>query len=315
MFIEGRGVSFDKPTHNTPHEKHMNAIMVVLAPSASLAQTVVADVSVEAEYGSVVVQGSRFTAAHHQPTGEFAGTHVGGTQPAPCNNAAIPVIPGAVVLVSHFDLDTLGGVLRVAGADVFGPENDGFWRLAEFVDVNGPHKLAMSGANPEDVAKLHAFWAWSKANRAPFSRDALVDLTVYVESATAALARILASDSEMLAAGAEMVAAEAALNANSLVDVRNGVIARKSETFVNHLYTTPDGEIAKAVVALNTKTGAVTVSFADPIPGVSARDIVQRLWGPEAGGHAGIAGSPRERKMTEADWADCFAEVVAAIPA
>lgn len=35
---------------------------------------------------------------------------------------------------------------------------------------------------------------------------------------------------------------------------------------------------------------------------VSSRaTILQDLWGPEAGGHDGIAGSPRERRMTEDD--------------
>ena len=34
---------------------------------------------------------------------------------------------------------------------------------------------------------------------------------------------------------------------------------------------------------------------------LSAKNIVQELWGPEAGGHPGIAGSPRGKEMTKKD--------------
>ena len=34
---------------------------------------------------------------------------------------------------------------------------------------------------------------------------------------------------------------------------------------------------------------------------VSAKKLVQELWGNEAGGHEGIAGSPRGQEMTEKD--------------
>jgi hypothetical protein len=290
---------------------------VIIAPSASLASTVAAHVSVEAEYGSVVARGSEYTAAHHQPTGEFAGTHVGGSQPAPCNNPTIPYLPGATVLVSHFDLDTLGGVLRVAGEDdYFAPEFDGFWKLAEFVDVSGPHKLALSGADEADIRRLQAFWAWGQANRASFARDAVTNLTEYFSQAADALREILEDNAEYLAAGEAMVAREAALNADSFMGTAEGIITRTSDSFVNHLYTAP-GETtpAKVIVAMNTKFGSITISLADPIPGVNCRDIVQGLWGPEAGGHAGIAGSPRERRMTEGEFADAVAAVLVAVKA
>ena len=49
----------------------------------------------------------------------------------------------------------------------------------------------------------------------------------------------------------------------------------------------------------NTKS--ITVSFADRGKKISAKEIVQELWGNEAGGHPGIAGSPRGQEMTEKD--------------
>jgi hypothetical protein len=118
--------------------------------------------TVEAEYGAVVIEGSVFTAAHHQPVGSpYAGDHlVAGGRPAPCNDAQIPTLdPSAgewTVGISHLDLDTIGGVLRALPefADLFGSENGGFWNLAAFVDTNGAHKVHLSGATEADIARL-----------------------------------------------------------------------------------------------------------------------------------------------------------------
>lgn len=287
-------------------------IRIVHAPSATIAATVAASITVEAEYGSIVAEGSVYTAAHHQRTGPFAGRHiVAGGRPSPCNDDAIPTIEAGTILVSHFDLDTLGGVLRAMGVC---PVAKSFWDLAEFIDVNGPHKIALSGASDADIARIRAFWAWSQTNRALWPRDAAMDITEYVSNAAQALARILSDDPAMLAAGQAMVAREAALNAATFVGINNGVIVRKADAFVNHLYCAPgEATPAKAVVTHNSKTGAITVSFADAVPGVTARAIVQGLWGMEAGGHDGIAASPRERLMTDADLADAVAATVAAL--
>ena len=119
-------------------------------------------------------------------------------------------------------------------------------------------------------------------------------MTEYVEAAWVALDAIRQSDEYLLAAGDEFRAAEDALNAASFKGLEGYVIRRESAEFTNHLYVTPAGRISAAVVAVNEAQGSVTVSLADPVSGVSCRDVVQGLWGPTAGGHAGIAGSPRE---------------------
>lgn len=264
--------------------------------------------------------------------------------PSPCNDRDIPGLTsledseGGVILVSHLDLDTFGGVLRGLGGfeDIFVsadkpdpstiPESEvvawvihslslqNFWNLAEFVDVSGAHKLGLArerGATLRAVDQLYAWWAWNKAHSARTPRDAVTDVTDAVMTAGAALRLILADDAGLMAAGEAFRKDEAALNTRSFVrySEAQGVIVRRVSThkdFCNHLYTTPypsfgGGTVAKAVACLNTETGSITISLADPVPGVSCREIVQSLWGPEAGGHEGIAGSPRERKLTEDD--------------
>jgi hypothetical protein len=262
--------------------------------------------TVEAEYGDECVAGSVLTMAHH---GARAG------QMAPCaypNGCAGDEGVEAVGL-SHYDLDSLGGCLAILGLK---PEVAGFWKLAEFVDINGAHKLGESGATPENIRRLHAFWAWSGANKVFAPRDgAVLDVTDKVATGVEVVARILADDEALLAAGDAFAATEAKLNKESFVEAEGGVVARVAPAFVNHLYTTPDGVVGMAVVTLNPLTGGVTVSFADAPKGASACAIVQALWGKEAGGHAGIAGSPRGQRMTLADFVGAVNTTRAALAA
>jgi hypothetical protein len=270
---------------------HENLALALQAVVAEGGQTA----TVEAEYGDFVVEGSRRTLAHHGPrTG----------QKAPCSygNELVDVKITAVGL-SHIDLDTIGGCLALEG--MMRPGDDGFWRLAEFVDLNGPHKLAFSGACDEDIARLYAYWAFSAVNRIYPERDGTVsDVTEKVQDHFTAVLRILRDDKDYLAEGATFRAAEAKLNTDSYVSEHVGVVVRVSTGFVNHLYTTPSGYLGKAVVAFNTHTGALTVSLADPITGVSCVTIMQQLFGLSAGGHQGIAGSPRGQRMSLFDMAE-----------
>ena len=280
---------------------------VIHAPSATLAATLNATLTVEAEYGSVVAEGSRYTAAHHQADGPFAGRHiVAGGRPSPCNDPAIPSVHGdEVVLISHLDLDTVGGVLRATlgqGHPIF--RHAGFWELAEFLDVSGAHKLAAADADSGDVRAIYAWWAWAKTGLPRFPRDAVADATAAIDAAGAVLNRILVDlDSDLLLAGDAFRADEAALNARTFVRRDGDVIVRRAEVggdFCNHLYVDPTGASARAVVCLNTAFKSVTVSLADPDKEtVSCRDLVQGLWGPEAGGHKGIGGGPREVAFDE----------------
>jgi hypothetical protein len=89
-------------------------------------------------------------------------------------------------------LDALGGCLALLGRK---PEADAFWALAAHVDVRGPHRLGEAGASEGDLARLHAFWAWSAENRVFPPRDGTVaDITEAVEAAGEALGRILGGD-------------------------------------------------------------------------------------------------------------------------
>jgi len=260
--------------------------------------------TVEAEYGDTCVEGSVLTLAHHGARS---------ANPAPCLRGNDPV-DVEVIGVSHVDLDALGGILSVLGRK---PEVEGFWELAGFVDTHGPHHLRDSGATPENVRRLNAVWAWNANNRVDGERlgpEEVRDVTDRVLQRAEALTRILADDPELLAAGDAWAKDNSRKNRESFVEMEDGVAVRVAAWFVNADYESPlDGSMAVANVGYNPTFGSITIGFADPIPGVSARDIVQGLWGSEAGGHVGIAGSPRNRRMTLGDLVDAWHATRAAV--
>lgn len=260
-------------------------------------------VTVEAEYGDQVVEGSVLTLAHH---GSRSGNPCPCLAPNMCAGEGIKAVG-----LSHLDLDALGGCMSVMGcrASVFG-----FWDLAAFIDMNGPHKLAEADTSYANITRLQAWWAWSDSHRITAPRDGSVaDVTQQVIEAMDAVKAVIHDDVELIEAGWAWVKELDELNASSFVEFRDGVIARVSGRSTNSLYITPTGKVAKAVVALDPEQRTITVSFADKPTGPTAIEIVQGLWGPEAGGHAGIAGSPRNRRMTREDLSSAFDATIAAL--
>lgn len=283
-------------------------MIVILAPSAALASEVTIDFSpaltIEAEYGAYVAKGAVYTAAHHQPIGsEFAGTHVGGVMPAPCNDSNIPVLgENDVALVSHIDADTLGGLMRASGkyAQFFGAEFQGFWDYVEGVDTQGWHK---ADVNSPYYPLVSAVGAYLQTTRPNTPRDSNSDMTEYVGEACEFVSRLLLGGEKELEVGINFIKEQEALNESSWVtSTPFGVVVRRANSFTNHLYRDPTGDVGVGIVAYNDAFGSITISLADPIKGVSCRALVQELWGSEAGGHDGIAGSPRGERMTEGDF-------------
>lgn len=250
--------------------------------------------TVEAEYGDEVVEGSSFTLAHHGPRSG---------NPSPCAKENVgPYSRPGVIGISHVDLDTMGGIMALWAMK---PEAPGFWALAAYVDLNGPHKIegAFSPTWTEsDKDRLNAYWAFSQSVRVFAPKQGVEDVTEQVMLHALAIALILEGDEELIQAGRDFVQAQKDLDKESFVRCEGGVVVRRSPKSVNFLYQFDNnwGEVGSAVVAMNTTTGAIIISFRDsPYPHQGAIGLAQRLWGKEAGGHLGIAGSPRGMRMSE----------------
>lgn len=246
--------------------------------------------TVEAEYGSTVVLGSKTTLAHHQ--GEYKGNK------CPClyKNGEIHFEEGDTIGISHMDWDTFGGVTAILGTKLEGGIWDNIWELMAFVDLVGPHKIHdfPIGFDKGVLEYANAMWAYSEDHRVFAPRDGSVE-DIFNSKMTEMeqfMYELKTNPEEYLAKGAAWAEANKTLEEESLVDRIGNVIVRQSDKFVNHLYA---GDVdVSAVVALNTETGSITLSFSDAITGWSACDIMQEIFGMEAGGHDGIAGTPRD---------------------
>jgi len=267
------------------------AAKVILAPTWELAEPIKADVTVEAEYGAHIKEGKKQTLAHH------AGKYKGG--PAVSTMRPKPISSGTI-LVSHLDLDTIIACLDLLGMS--DKVSDKVREICGYVDVNGPHRLGDIEISKEDDEKIHAWWATEEAmERKP--RDKITDVTDDIKKAGKILGEIMTHEKGHIEKGKKFKEEGEKLEESSFSDTVGDVIVRKSEQFVNHLYK-HDKKVYKGVAALNTKYNSVTVSQERVVPGVSCKDVVQGLWGSEAGGHDGIAGSPRGKAMTEKDLMD-----------
>ena len=272
--------------------------------------------TVEAEYGDEVVAGSTegLTLAHHGPR---AGN------PNPClANFSGRLQAIEAIGLSHIDLDTLGGVATLMGKK---PGPDSFWQLAAHIDSNGPHRAAdfpLWDDHADNVplkAQYYAYCAWAREKENQYwpPKDGSVeDVTDRIEKAIAVLSEIfttrdhfgdkrddgLVVSSPWVQCGREFEKKLAEDEARCLIEAgRVRVFA--GDVFTAAFYRNADGTVADATVSYGTKSGAITLAFEDGGKKHNATEIMQMLFGPEAGGHAGIAGSPRGKRMDFGDLA------------
>ena len=275
-------------------EKVMGSYKIVLAPTWEIAQTVKADATVEAEYGEKVANGSISTLAHH-------GART--SNPAPCNTEVEVLPKGSVIMLSHVDLDALGGVMALAGVK---PEDPGFWKAAEYIDVHGPHHMHELGQKEQD--QLNAVWAWkAEQPRAPFAKE-LTDVgsqLIPFAKAVAVATEPKHPDHDKMIEDGKRWEKETAERVNACLVEENSaarLFRTDGSVFCSASYYSPEkGEIIPATVQYNEKFKSITLAFAEDIPGLSAEKIMQDIFGPEAGGRAGIAGTPRGHEYTMED--------------
>ncbi len=261
--------------------------------------------TVEAEYGDNCVEGTKVTLAHHGSRSK---------NPAPCCwEQPIPQLEeGDEILISHIDLDCIGGCAAVLGIK---PECDEFWKAAAFVDVNGPHHIQELTQKQQDM--LNAYYAWSAQQpRAPRYTE-VTDVTEVVMANISIIERITSLEDELIEAGKEWrekTTKEVESKLQTECEIFRAFITDR--VFCAGSYYSPKlGAIIPATVTLNTGMKAITIAFEDGGKKCSAVEIVQSLWGSEAGGRAGIAGSPRGWQKTDDELVVEFARAKEAVEA
>ena len=287
-------------------------MIVILSPTAQLATDTLRlnpppALTVEAEYGAFVLEGEKYTAAHHQPIGsQYVGRHITPYgRPAPCNDKEIPKLEDyEVALISHIDVDTLGGLMRAT--ELF-EENGVFWYYAEHIDTSGRHK----------AKKDHPCWvlyngilSWIEENKPEIDQRRNNDVTDFCYKAFDFISNALKEGHLATRMGNAYLYLQDKLDESTfVVEKPCGLILRRTQgEKVNHLYR--DGI---AVITYDEKYKNIRISTADSIPNLSCRRLVQEWWGDRAGGHDQIAGSARGQIMSEDQFKEATEKFIAEI--
>lgn len=119
---------------------------VALSFAERLKQAQIPFATVEAEYGDFCVEGTHATLAHHVPAYREA--------PAPCIRTDVAPLKDGVILISHLDLDTLGGIALLE--DCYLPHS--FWESEAIIDTQGALGAPLIPEDDNDLMKI--YWAW-----------------------------------------------------------------------------------------------------------------------------------------------------------
>lgn len=249
------------------------------------------EATVEAEFGNKVIKGKSVTLAHHAE--EYKDN------PAPCNTKDIPILKdGATIVVSHLDLDTLGGIAALIGKK---REDEAFWSAAEFIDLNGAHR--MHQIDKETSKKLIAYRAYQETHKLP-RIDKPKDITDIVLEHLAVVELAMTANEQLLAKGEEWYQKSQEQMEKCLIAENGNVrvfISQDGTSCSTAYYSEKQGNVKPCTVTLNKRLGTITVGMEDGGKQVSAKKLVEEVWGSKAGGRPGVAGGPREEKMTEED--------------
>ena len=296
-FIYGKGKCMDNQVIEEHNKENMpeNVKIILIPKYMSEEELEKANINpvatVEAEYGEKIIKGTEITLAHH--INEYQNN------PAPCNTSNVPVVSdNSTIVVSHLDLDTLGGIAALIGRK---KEDIKFWQAAEFIDLHEPHNLFQ--VEEETRNKYIAYQAYQAKHRNPRFME-VTDVTDIVLEHLNVIDKVIDGDKTLIQEGIKWDKETKKKIEDCLIFENDNVRVFNSPEGVfcsASYYSEKQGKVIPSTVTRNGKFKSVTVAMADGGKKVSAKELVQELWGNEAGGHPGIAGSPRGKEMTEKD--------------
>ena len=211
------------------------------------------NVTVGAEYDDAIVEGTMTTIIHR-----------------PCTGYNYSVNEEYVTIgINHFDLDILGGILRVLGKKDI--RHELFWKLVSDISIRGIYQIesiidvfsiSYSIRNIMDfLEKVYAFLAWNQKNElCILSKHDVIDCTRYINMAIEALDRIFDGDEDLIEAGAMYVKQRHHRNQTSYVERYENVLLRCSDEYINDMFDY-DGSVYDAIVAFYPKVGYIAISL------------------------------------------------------
>lgn len=244
--------------------------------------------TVEAEYGNSVIEGDLVTLAHHVDKYK--------NNPAPSIAKVNKLPEGSIILLSHFDLDTFGGLGKLVGKF---PKDDAFWECVAYIDTHGPHKI---NKFPNQKYKLEAYWCWASKQPRLSNEKGVIEVTEQVEMTLNVIQKILNNDKNLILSGKKWARDIKRKIENCLVEENEHYrVFITDDVSCSSAYYSPKYGKVPYILSFNTKKGNIKLSCEDGGKLLDARKFVEKLWGEEAGGQTGIAGSPRGVRMSVRD--------------
>lgn len=251
--------------------------------------------TVEAEYGDVCIEGNWKTLAHHT----LEHRH----NPAPCVRKDVLPLEGGIILISHLDLDTLGGIMLLEGEPLM---TDSFWESEALIDTQGV--LAEALLSERDRYLMRAYWAWETKlpDQTFLSNPAyqVLDVTDSVALRISFVNMMLkplhtTEEQQLLAAHYQVFQQDLEAFLSTCVYQTEHLrvfISQENQHYLSHYH---EEKLLETCVTLNQAKGTLTIS--DLSPTLDCKAFMQRVFGENAGGQFRVAGSPRDQRMTMED--------------
>lgn len=247
--------------------------------------------TIECEYGSTVIEGA-VTLAHH----------VEGWTKAPSLQSSNILLEAGIelveemdyIMISHIDLDTICGIMAVA-EDYDIPED--IKKGINHVDCNGQHHIFDTEVSENAKRYILSYIGYALKNKAPQQED----VTEYVIELIQNF-----NTEENYEVGKAFVEGRRA-EAEASLSVAIGKVAlidqaADSEAFGLNSEYILEGIEYDYIIVFNRKFGNITVSSRLGNSGdKNMSDIMKAVFGEMAGGHKGIAGTPRGKSYTLED--------------
>lgn len=251
--------------------------------------------TVEAEYGEDCAEGSYATLAHHTTEHKM--------NPAPCVRDEIKPFKGGVIIVSHIDLDTLGGISILEGMKL---EHPSFWRSESIIDTKG--YIGVKEIPEDDELLMKAFLGIEKTKvlsprqeTLGIENERILDVTDQVYELLESLHYLLSLDKDSNYRKYGLMKFNGYLKnltIKSLYQDENVRIFKTKQP--QHYLIHKEGNIEyRTCITLNERTGAIILS--DISESLDCKVVMQEVFGEKAGGQFRVAGTPRHQRYTLRD--------------
>lgn len=284
-------------------------MIVIYSPTAQLAASTLdletpPALTLGAQYGAFVCEGTKYTSAWSQPSGTKYAEN-----PTACMDQNIPVLEeNDVVLISHMSPNILGGLMRASGMEM----NETFWEKVNTAELKGLHHL-IDDDDFKVILGMESLIADVEADfrKSPLQNEEVTDLMMgLIQHLQVVLEKRGELEGEtwdnlpqeIWGRGVSDAKRIKDLNASSLISMTKlGILVRKSrDGLMNHLFSDPDGNEGVAIISYNENLKSITISLADRLAGLSCKDVAEELWGQSDTGSAVRATSPIN--MSEANF-------------